>query len=260
MTNQIWQLKEGSSPLVATAIHNGHALREDVAQIMALSEAERLREEDPFTGGWTTVAETQLIGLHSRFEVDLNRPRQKAIYLEPEDAWGLHVWQEKPSPEIVARSMAEYDSFYAEVKRVFTRLEQQFGKFVVFDLHTYNHRRAGPDSPAAASNGNPEVNVGTGTMNRERWAAVIKRFMTDLRDFDFLGRHLDVRENIKFQGGHFGRWIHQTFPESGCALSIEFKKFFMDEWTGQPDPRQLEAIRQALVATIPGVLEVLGRR
>jgi hypothetical protein len=84
--------------------------------------------------------------------------------------------------------------------------------------------------------------------------------MADLRAFDFLGRHLDVRENVKFQGGYFGRWIHRTFPESGCALAIEFKKFFMDEWTGRPDPRQLEAIRQALAATIPGVLEVLGKQ
>jgi N-formylglutamate amidohydrolase len=260
MTNQIWQLKEGNSPLVATAIHNGHALRAEVARIMALSGAARLREEDPFTGELTTVAQTRLVGLRSRFEVDLNRPREQAVYLKPEDAWGLNVWQETPSPEIVALSVAGYDSFYTEAQRVFTRLEQQFGRFIVFDLHSYNHRRSGPDSPPADPAGNPEVNIGTGTMQRNRWAAVVERFMADLRAFDFLGRHLDVRENVKFQGGYFGRWIHRTFPESGCALAIEFKKFFMDEWTGRPDPRQLEAIRQALAATIPGVLEVLGKQ
>ena len=38
-------------------------------------------QEDPFTGIWTTVAPTRLIGLHSRFEVDFNRPRDKAVYL-----------------------------------------------------------------------------------------------------------------------------------------------------------------------------------
>jgi N-formylglutamate deformylase len=69
----IWTLEEGNSPLVATAIHDGHALRDEVAEIMLLGEVERLREEDPFTGQWTTVADTRLTSLRSRFEVDLNR-------------------------------------------------------------------------------------------------------------------------------------------------------------------------------------------
>ncbi|MDX1521599.1 MAG: N-formylglutamate amidohydrolase [Anaerolineae bacterium] len=259
MDLSIWHLDEGDSPVAATAIHAGHALRPEVAELMALDEAERLREEDPFTDRWTSIAETRLIGLRSRFEVDLNRPRDKAVYLHPEDAWGLQVWQTDPSPEMVQRSLLHYDAFYAEAQRVFTGLEQQFGRFVVFDLHTYNHRREGPSGPAANPEENPEVNIGTGTMDRERWAPVVERLMTDLRDFDFLGRHLDVRENVKFQGGNFARWIHQTFPETGCALAIEFKKFFMDEWTGQPEIKDLEAIRLALQSTVPGVLEALGK-
>ncbi len=70
----IWRLKEGDSPLVAVAIHNGHEAREEVAALFALDERERFREEDPFSDQWTTVADTQIVGLHSRFEVDLNRP------------------------------------------------------------------------------------------------------------------------------------------------------------------------------------------
>jgi len=71
---------------------------------------------------------------------------------------------------------------------------------------------------------------------------VVDRFIADLRACDFLGRRLDVRENVKFQGGHFSRWVHQTYPESGCALAIEFKKFFMDEWTGVVDEAALSAL------------------
>jgi hypothetical protein len=79
--------------------------------------------------------------------------------------------------------------------------------------------------------------------------------------FDFLGRHLDVRENIKFQGGYFPRWTHEHFPDSACVLAIEFKKFFMDEWTGKIDPaqRQFQAISRALQSTIPGTLEELRK-
>ena len=255
----IWELHQGDSPLVAAAIHNGHKVRPEVLQRMALSEADRLREEDPFTGGWTAIAGTRIIGLTSRFEVDLNRPREKAIYLTPEDAWGLQVWKETPSTNIINRSLAQYDAFYAEANRLFTKLTHRFNRFVVFDLHTYNHRREGSAGPHADPQQNPEVNLGTGTMDRERWTPLVERFIADLRAFDFLGRHLDVRENIKFKGGHFARWTHQTFPQSACVLAIEFKKFFMDEWTGKPEQPQLETIPRALASTIPGVLEELEK-
>ena len=65
---QIWEVVQGNSPLVATAIHDGHKLRPEVATIMALTDAERLREEDPFTAIWTQVSDTRLIGNYSRFE------------------------------------------------------------------------------------------------------------------------------------------------------------------------------------------------
>ena len=255
--SKIWKLDKGSGKLVAAAIHNGHTLRENIAKIIALDDAERLREEDPFTGEWTVVGDTRITGFNSRFEVDLNRPRDKAVYLKPEDAWGLRVWQETPSNEIIAESLNQYDAFYEEIQTVLVDLERRFGRIVVYDLHTYNHRRQGPSDPPADPKLNPEVNIGTGTMNRNFWAPLIDRFMNDLGAFDFLGRQLDVRENVKFQGGNFSRWIHQSFPEAICSIAIEFKKFFMDEWTGKPDIVQVEAIKEALQSTIPGVLEEL---
>jgi len=254
-----WQMVEGNSPLVATAIHDGHDLRDDVASLMRLDERERLHEEDPFTGIWTAVAETRLVALRSRFEMDLNRPREKAVYLDSEDCWGLHVWKERPSPEIVERSLAQYDAFYAELRRLFAGLEKRFSRFVVFDIHSYNHRRDGAGGASENPDENPEVNVGTGTMNRENWSPIVERFIDDLRSFDFLGRKLDVRENVKFKGGNLARWTHENFSETGCVLALEFKKFWMDEWTGEPDKTQVEAIRQALVSTVPGVLDELKK-
>ena len=83
MTDQIWRLHLGNGPLIATAIHDGHEVRDDVAGHLALNDSERLREEDPFTAGWTVVAPTRVVGTRSRFEVDLNRPRDKAIFRTP---------------------------------------------------------------------------------------------------------------------------------------------------------------------------------
>lgn len=259
MPDPFFELTRGEGPLVATAVHDGGAVRPEVARLMAWSEADRLREEDPFTGGWTAMAPTRLVVRRSRFEVDLNRPREGAVYLTPDDAWGRTVWTAPPPPDLIERSLAEYDAFYAAVHELLGDLTRRVGRFVVFDLHTYNHRREGPTAPAADPAETPEVNVGTGTTDRARWAPVVERFKEDLRAFDFFGRSLDVRENVKFQGGRFPRWIHETFPDTGCALAVEVKKFFMDEWTGDADLGQAEAIGRALASTVPGVLEALGR-
>ena len=259
MPEIIWKIIEGEGPLVATAIHDGHAVRPDVLAHVALDEANRLREEDPFTAHWVTVAPTQIIGLHSRFEVDLNRPREKAVYRKPEDAWGLQVWQSDLPDAIADATLANYDAFYAEVQRVLTNIQAKYGRFVVYDLHTYNHRGEGPDGPIADPALNPEVNVGTGTLDQERWKPLVQRFMADVRAYDYAGRSLDTRENIKFKGGQFARWIHQQFPGTSCALSIEFKKFFMDEWTGEPDVTQLQMINDLLATTVPGVLAELQK-
>jgi hypothetical protein len=257
--NRPWSIASGSGPLLATAIHDGHEVRDEVAEMLALSEDERLREEDPFTGAWARIAPTHVVVHRSRFEVDLNRPRPKAVYRKPADAWGLQIWKQEPPAALVERSLATYDGFYQELGQLLSKMESRFGRFVVLDLHTYNHRRGGPEGAPGNPDENPEVNLGTGAMDRDFWAPLVDRFVRDLRSFDFLGRRLDVRENVKFRGGHFASWVHETFPHSGCDLAIEFKKSFMNEWTGQLDTLQHQAIRRALQATIPGILEELAK-
>ncbi len=255
-----YKLTHGSQPLLAVAIHHGHELRPEVELNMALDKESRLREEDPYTGLLTTITQNRIVVNHSRFEVDLNRPRENAVYLLPENAWGLNVWKDSLSDEIIARSLKAYDEFYSQVHKLCTHMKNTFGRFVVLDLHSYNHCRQGPDAPPEEPTENPEINIGTGTMHRERWTDLVNRFIRDLQSFDYLGRSLDVRENVKFKGGQLVRYIHEVFPNSGCALAVEFKKFFMDEWTGTVDGMQLEALRKALRSTIPGIIEELNKK
>ena len=257
MTDSIWRQETGEGPLVAVALHDGHEVRADLSEAMLVSPGGRRREEDPCTGEWAEVAPTRLIGTRSRFEVDLNRAREEAVYLTPEDAWGIQVWKQPLREGQVKRSLDEYDLFYRELKTLLAGIERKHGAFFVFDLHNYNHRREGPDGPPADPEGNPEVNIGTGTLDRAFWAPVVERFIKDLRAFDFLGRQLDVRENVKFVGRGFPRFVHTHFPKTGCAIAIEFKKFFMDECTGAVDPLQHEAIKAALRSTVHGVLDGL---
>lgn len=258
MSDAIVAIVEGDGPIVATAIHDGHAVRPEIAERLALDAPTRLREEDPFTGRLAAVAPTCLVALRSRFEVDLNRRREQAVYRVGADAWGLEVWREPCSTELIGRSLAVYDEFYAALERVLRERERRHGRFVVLDVHSYNHRRHGPDGPPADPAGNPEVNVGTGTVDRARWGPLVDRFCADLRAVEVGGRCLDVRENVKFRGGAMAAWIHRTFPTSGVALAIELKKTFMDEWSGRPDEQHLDALARALTATLPGLTESLA--
>ena len=255
----IWELHQGEGPLLATAIHDGHATRDEVTALFNLADHERLREEDPFTGVWTEVAPTRVIGLHSRFEVDLNRPRDKAVYREPGDAWGLNIWKQPLSDDLIQRSLAHYDAFYEAMRKLLEGIERGEGRFVVYDLHTYNHRRGGPGGPEADTDGNPQVNVGTGSLDRKLWGPVVDCLIDTLRAFDFPGGRLEVRENIKFQGGNWPRWIHENFPQSGVAIAIEFKKFFMDEWSGRPNRQLVKAIEEALRSTVSPVIGQLNQ-
>jgi N-formylglutamate amidohydrolase len=82
-----WTVSRGFSPIVGTAIHNGHNVRSDVQALMALPRNDRLREEDPFTEFIIRDLSNRIVCHRSRFEVDLNRPREAAVYLSPEQAW-----------------------------------------------------------------------------------------------------------------------------------------------------------------------------
>ncbi|MBU0741167.1 N-formylglutamate amidohydrolase [bacterium] len=260
MADVIWRLERGEGPVVATAIHDGHEVRAEVLRHMVVDEAARLREEDPFTGRWTAIAPTRVVGLRSRFEVDLNRRRDTAVYRTPEDAWGLEVWRDDLPDDIVERSLRGYDAFYSALDELYRALAGRYGRFLVLDLHSYNHRRDGMARPPLDPRKNPQVNVGTGTMSdRGRWARLIERFMDDLAAYDFPGGRLDVRENVRFRGGASAAWTHRAFPDEACVLSLEVKKFFMDEWTGELDAALFDAVGKALGAALAGALAELER-
>jgi N-formylglutamate amidohydrolase len=261
MTSQsrAWKVELGNGPLVACAIHDGHELRPAVADCLRLDSNERLYEEDPYTGAWTSIAPTRIVSRRSRFEVDFNRPREKAVYITPADAWGLEVWRCPPSAEIVAESLRLYDEFYAQLQTILEQLVARHGKVVVFDLHSYNHIRGGAGGAPADPDGNPEVNLGTGTMDRDECSPIVERWLESMRSYRYFGRPLDVRENVKFVGGQLPRWVHESFPNRVCALAVEVKKFFMNEWTGELDRDKHRAVGEALAGAAAAVGKALEK-
>jgi N-formylglutamate deformylase len=245
--------------VVATSVHAGHGLRDEIADAMVLGEAERHREEDPFTDRIAAVVPDRVLTTRSRFEADLNRPRGEAIYRRPEDCWGLDVWRDGVLPdELVAASLDTYDSFYAALAPRLDALAER-GPFVLLDVHSYNHRRAGAETSPAPAADTPEVNVGTGSVDLDLFGPLVERFVGDLRATFTDNGPLDARENVAFAGRNLAWWVHDRYPRVGCVLSLEFKKTFMDEWTGELDEGRLASTQDALAATLPGLRDQLER-
>ena len=187
-----WHVRSGKLPVIALAIHCGHELRPEVAALSALCEAERAREEDPHTERLCPADATRIIVRSSRFEVDLNREREKAVYRKPEDAWGLDLWNAPLPSSVVRNSLSIYDGFYTELDRLIQKQIHLHDRVLLLDMHSYNYRRKGPHAPAQPRQENPEINLGTAPL-AGGWPAVTRRFIDELSSLDFLGGPLDVR-------------------------------------------------------------------
>lgn len=249
-----WDIALGEGPVVATAIHDGHALRDTLLPHLAVTEEERRREEDPMTGILTTVGDVRLRMRSSRFQVDVNRPRDKAISTDPEDTWGLQVWRGPLPSDELQQSLAEYDRFYAMIDSLMQQQIARWGCVLLLDIHSYNHRRDGANAPAASQKHNPDIDLGVTTLDPDRWGKAVTRFGHTLRDNKVNGRQPDVRENVRYDGGgHFPESLYATYGKDVCAISLEYKKIYMDEWTAQADISVIEDFRVGLQAAVDEV-------
>ena len=212
---------------------------------MALGDADRRREEDPFTGEAVRDVSSHIIAHRSRFEFDLNRGSEDAVYQTPQQSWGLEVWQTGTlEAEVLQRSLDLHSEYYHMLGALLDRVARRHKHFLLLDVHSYNHRRRGPETEPTPQEDAPDINIGTFSMPREQWAWLVDPLMEAMGSSDFNGRRLDVRENVAFQGkGEQTRFVHQRYAARGCAIALEFKKFFMDEWSGEAFAEEVAAMR-----------------
>jgi len=258
---RLWTVQHGTGPVLATAIHDGHELRSQIAAQMSLNDPGRLREEDPFTGEAVRGVPTHIVAHRSRFEFDLNRGSEGGVYRTPAECWGLRVWNsESLADDLVQQSLDLHAEYYRMLGNLLDQVAKRHERFLLIDVHSYNHRRDGPNGPPTAQEVAPDINIGTFSMPRDEWAYLVDPLMEAMATFDFNGRRLDVRENVAFQGkGEQTRFVHDRYPGRGCAIALEFKKFFMDEWSGEPHQQEIAAMRN-LIAHVARVAEDLLTR
>ncbi len=224
---------------ICTAIHNGHHLREALAKNCLLNEAERLYEEDPFTGEMVAAMPITLIALDSRYEYDLNRPPESAVY---EEAWGKTVWQKALSKTEKKISYEKHALFYRILGAVIKKIEALHGNCLVYDLHSYNHLRIDKETPT--------FNIGTEQLNTKKWGKVIKHWHKSLAMVQL--PNLETRsamDEIFWGRGYLASFAKQNFKHT-LVLPTEIKKVFMDENNSEPYPLVLNDLKSGLKEVI----------
>jgi N-formylglutamate deformylase len=245
-----WEVRTSPGPVVIAAIHAGHDIRPELREWLAVPDEERRREEDPLTDYWLPLGDSTIRVNRSRFEVDLNRPRERAVATEPADTWGMRIWKRPPPAPQVDTSLALHDRFYGCVSRLLDQLVESCGNVLVLDVHSYNHRRDDATRQADPAH-NPDIDLGTTTLDRSRFGHLSHRFAEALSQGTLHGHRLDVRENVKYPGGgHFPEWIYQHYGHAVCTISVEYKKTFMDEWTSTADIAAMQSLRTALAHAV----------
>jgi hypothetical protein len=218
-----------SVPYIVTAIHAGHAVREELLPLMALDEQARRFEEDTATDEIIRGNASTIHALDSRAEYDLNRPESSALPLEPEKFWGLKVYHNPPSEAMNQRSLEKHREFYRFMAACLTILIERHGRCVVYDIHSYNisrQQQKGFENP-------PVFNLGTALLDKKRWGPAIDGWLDALRAVTIPGMQVTAAENLVFEGkAELCRRLTLWNPNI-LVLPTEISKLYMDEHTGR---------------------------
>ncbi|SDB35194.1 N-formylglutamate amidohydrolase [Flavobacteriaceae bacterium MAR_2010_188] len=226
---------------VCGAVHDGHNFRKELWENCLHSEYDRWFEEDPETQKMVKSMPIVISGSDSRFEYDLNRDPENAIY---EDAWGKKLWKEKLSDEMTTKSMKKHSDFYNVVDALISKIEEKFGACIVYDMHSYNWKRWDREVPT--------WNLGTSNIDNERFGEMVESWRADLEKINFPGEiESNALVNDTFQGnGYFLKYITNNFKNT-LVLATEIKKIYCDEYTGVIFPEVVAAVERDLKILLP---------
>ncbi len=226
-------------PYVCAAIHDGGQMREDILEKCSLSNYERWYEEDPHTAEFVSNFPILIQGCDSRFEYDLNRDPETAIY---EEAWGKEVWKIPLSESQKQRSLAKHHAFYEVIEALIQKLESKFKKCVVYDIHSYNWKRW--DRPV------PVFNIGAEKIDNEKFGNYVESWRDELSQIELGDIHNYTAINDVFYGrGYLLGFITNRFKNT-LVLATEVSKIYCDELTGESFPEVINQIKEGFKTAI----------
>ncbi|WP_430408312.1 N-formylglutamate amidohydrolase [Kordia sp.] len=228
-------------PYACGAVHDGHQFRRELWENCIHTEYERWFEEDPATRAMVKTHPIIIAGMDSRFEYDLNRAPESAIY---EDAWGKQLWHKPLSEDMKQKSLDKHANFYKVVHALIAKLEEKFNACVIYDMHSYNWKRWEREVPT--------FNLGTGNIDNERFGEFIESWRRMLSMIELPNDIVSTSKiNDTFQGnGYFLKYITQHFSNT-LVLATEVKKIYCDEINQVMFPEVVAAIEKQLRRMLP---------
>ena len=244
-----------SLPFIATAIHAGHHVREDLIPCMEIDDHQRKFEEDTGTDLMINGLSNAVWGLESRAVYDLNRSREIALPLTPERFWGIRVYNRQPTEAMNQKSLAAYDASYRFMETHIASILDRFGICIIYDIHSYNISRQiakGIESP-------PVFNLGTGLLDKSIWGKTIGLWLEQLGAIALPGIKTTVAKNKVFCGrAEFCRRL-SALDKRILVLPTEISKIYMDEIKGDLYPDVTKAIKKGLETAILSHLHLLKK-
>ncbi len=257
--NSPWDIVAQPGPVLIAAVHAGHTIRRSLQPWLEIGEVERLREEDPLTDFFLPAGDTIVRANQSRFEFDLNRPPEKAVTTDPEDTWGLRIWNPALPEAEKELSLALHRQFYDRIAQRVEAMIAEHGRILVLDVHSYNHRREGRDAEPDDPRSSPDIDLGATTLNKDIYGGLLDRFGEALRSRPVTGRTPEVGTNVRWDdGGHFPEWLQAEYGDAACVMTLEYKKIFMDEWGHTADILALQDLREGFLAAVDEAREWLA--
>ncbi|WP_420323023.1 N-formylglutamate amidohydrolase [Flagellimonas sp.] len=228
-------------PFVCGAVHDGHQFRKSLWENCLHTEYERWYEEDPCTKQMIQGFPIVIAGCDSRFEYDLNRPPETAIF---DTAWGKQLWKETLPEKEKQHSLAKHENFYKVVHALIAKLESKFQKVIVFDMHSYNWKRWDREVPV--------WNLGTTNIDNSRFGDLVERWRLMLENMKLPNGIVTTSKiNDTFQGnGQFLKYITKNFKNT-LVLATEISKIYCDELTGIIFPEVVKSVEDQLKVLIP---------
>ncbi len=223
-------------PFACAAIHNGHNLDKGLWKNCHHTEHDRWYEEDPATGEMISGLPLTLIAHDSRFEYDLNRHPDEAIY---DSAWGKRLWKIPLSESLKSKALQKHENFYKVVLTLMVKLEEMFGSVVVYDLHSYNWKRWERNVPV--------FNIGIANVDDKKYNTAITQWQEILGKLELpIEEKVTCEINDVFQGnGYFLKYVTANTLNT-LVLATEISKVYCDEETGVIFPEVVAAVRDQL--------------
>ncbi len=226
-------------PYVCFSTHSGSKIRKEAKKNIAISQRKRKYQEDPHTEDFVVSMPIMAQGLDSRYEYDLNRSPENAIY---EEAFGYKVWKKALTEAEKKKALQKHQNFYTVISVLLQKLESKFQACVVYDIHAFNYKKIERETPM--------FNIGTEKIDNRKFGNFVKSWQKELEKIQLPEIESTVKINDVFHGrGYLLEYITKNFSNT-LVLATEIKKVYCNEEKGDFFPVVIDAITQGLKKAI----------